>query len=214
MSSDNKENRMEGIKERSKGYAIIVATAVTFIMLMFVSTAITLYFLGLSIDPSVMGTIESISQHHLSTAGWQVASSIIIAVNAIISVFAYYQFRRWFRLHNQNLAYKEKFRPKFWPLVGMGFMISGAFGVLGGFITVTHTTLQGLDPVSIYNALDSGSIYGILAVLIALPITGIIIVRLGPATYHYIEKWEKEHHLPDIPDNKKDSPTGSSDTPK
>lgn len=201
MSEPEKIDTIYRIKENSKAYALIVATAITFIALMFVSTAITVYFLNQSIDPNVVATVDQLSQHHLATSAWQLISAAIIAVNGIISVFAYYQFRKWLRVHNVNLASKEKFKVKIWPILGMGFVIALAFGVLGGLIAVTNTTLHGLDPVSIYNALKSGSIYGILSVLIFLPIAGIIIVYLGPKTYHYLEAWEERHKFPDLPDH-------------
>lgn len=203
---------VEDNKRRTKGYTIIVLTAVTFILLMFVSTAGTLYFAGQSIDPNVISTVENASQHHLSTLGWQILSAVIVGINAIISVLAFRVFRKWFRMHNENLAYKDNFRPKLLPIASMGFVVAFALGILGAMIGVTHTTLHGLDPVSIYYALESGSIYGILSVLIALPLVGIIIAYLGPKTYHYVEDWEKRHGVPDIPERKKDTPTGSTDT--
>lgn len=193
---------LDEIREYSKGYAVIVATACTFIALMFVSTGISLYFIGQSIDPDVIATVEALSHHHATTTGWQLISGVVIGVNAIASFFAYRLFRKLFRVHNQNLAKQEKFKVKFWPIVSMGFVIAIAIGILEAMITATNTSLHGLDPVSIYHALDSGSIYGIISVLIALPVVGVIIIHLGLKTYKYVADWEERHKkFPDLPDH-------------
>lgn len=203
---ENKEKKhfsLEDAREAGKGYAVIVATALAFIGLMFATTTISLYFLGQSLDPSVVAAVAAMSGKHLSTIGWQFISAFVIGINAIVSYLAYTLFKKWFRIHNQNLAQREKFKIKLWPIASMGFVIAGAVGVLEAMISVTNTSLHGLDPVSIYQALDSGSIYGIIAVLVSLPVLGIIIVYLGTKTYKYVEGWEERHKLPDLPDHLK-----------
>lgn len=211
---ENKEKRhfsIEDAREAGKAYGVIVATALTFIGLMFATTTISLYFIGQSLDPNVVATVAAMSGKHLTTTGWQFISAFVIGVNAIVSYLAYQIFKKWFRIHNQNLARQEKFKIKLWPIASMGFVIAGAVGVLEAMITVTNTSLHGLDPQSIYQALSSGSIYGIIAVLVALPVLGIIIVYLGKKTYEYVEGWEQRHKLPDLPEHlRKEKPEDKS----
>ena len=186
-----------GIKEAGRRYSAYLLVGVLFIGLLTFATAIASYSLGLSLQGGISDFATGVANKNPIQIVWSIVSAVVIGIIGIIALVAYPHIKRLVHSHEGGEPPKLKF--KFWASMGMGMLIALELYVLGLLINATHTA-SGVSGQQLWTALMSGQLFAILGVLVIVPIIALTVIKTSPVAYKKIESFEKEHHIPDVPD--------------